>query len=319
MYNVEKYIERCAISLLNQTLNSIELIFVDDGSTDNTIHILRETITRFKDSKCRVKIIQQTQNAGPSRARNRGLMAAAGEYIIYCDSDDWVDKDMYDKLYHKAVYNNLDLVWCDFIMHFHDHQSIVSTIDEQVDKIKTLKSYISYGWNICVNLLVKREVYVRGQIQWCESVCFNEDYDISVRFYYYADRIAKQEGAFYHYDRTNEDSIVHYELDQKKKLITATNELYVCNRVNDFFREKGLWEHLEKELCWRMLKAKRHLLYDSSQRDYYLSVLPESNKYISSNPLCRKIDKLSQKLIVRPWTARLIPIVKIIDHAIKRK
>jgi glycosyltransferase involved in cell wall biosynthesis len=102
VYNVAKYIERCVCSLMEQTLNDIEYIFVNDCTPDNSIEILKQTLKRYPHRKYDVKIIHHCHNQGPFETRNSGLVVATGEFISYCDSDDWVDVAMYESLYLKA-------------------------------------------------------------------------------------------------------------------------------------------------------------------------------------------------------------------------
>ena len=110
VYNVEKYIDKCLESLVNQTLKDIEIIIVNDGSTDNSIKIVEEYKEKYKN-----KIIYlEKENGGLSDARNYGIQYAKGEYIAFLDSDDYVDRKMYEKLYNKAIENNSDIVECDF-------------------------------------------------------------------------------------------------------------------------------------------------------------------------------------------------------------
>ncbi len=106
VYNVEKYLERCMNSLLNQTYDNIEIILVDDGSPDNCPKMCDEYA--LKDN--RVKVIHK-QNAGLGFARNSGLEIANGQYIVFVDSDDYVTTDMCEKLYNAAVKNNSDVVY----------------------------------------------------------------------------------------------------------------------------------------------------------------------------------------------------------------
>ena len=96
VYNVEKYLERCLDSLINQTLTNIEIVCINDGSTDNSGKILDDYAA--KDN--RIKVIHQN-NAGQAVARNNGLKIANGNYINFVDSDDWVDLDFIEKLYKK--------------------------------------------------------------------------------------------------------------------------------------------------------------------------------------------------------------------------
>jgi glycosyltransferase involved in cell wall biosynthesis len=114
VFRVEKYIERCVRSLFEQTLDDIEYIFINDCTPDNSMMILSNLIEQYPYRKSQVKIIHHTINKGVSAARNAGLKTATGEYIIHCDSDDWVEKDMYESLYDKAIAEDADMVGCDF-------------------------------------------------------------------------------------------------------------------------------------------------------------------------------------------------------------
>ena len=108
VYNCEKFIEKCLQSLVNQTLTDIEIILVNDGSTDNS----QKIIEKFSDT--RIKLINK-KNGGQSSARNVGLDVANGEYIGFIDSDDWVDSDFFEKLYNTAKKYNADIAMTDFI------------------------------------------------------------------------------------------------------------------------------------------------------------------------------------------------------------
>ena len=111
IYNVEKYIDRCMRSLLQQTLRDIEIIMVDDGSPDNCPAIC--DVYARKD--VRVKVIHK-KNGGLSDARNAGLDVATGEYVAFIDSDDYTSIDAYEILYNKAKETNADIVYAGFTM-----------------------------------------------------------------------------------------------------------------------------------------------------------------------------------------------------------
>jgi Glycosyltransferases involved in cell wall biogenesis len=105
VYNMEEYLSDCLDSLINQTLQDIEIICVDDGSTDASLQILNEYAKREK----RIKVIHK-ENGGVSSAKNAGIEAATGEYITFVDSDDWIDLDGLEVLYNAAEKNNADIV-----------------------------------------------------------------------------------------------------------------------------------------------------------------------------------------------------------------
>ena len=114
VYNVEKYIERCARSLFGQTLDDIEYIFIDDCSTDNSIFIMQNILEEYPKRKNSVKIIRHSVNKGVGQTRQDGIDVASGQYLIHCDPDDWVDASIYQKLYSEAILKSAEMVICDF-------------------------------------------------------------------------------------------------------------------------------------------------------------------------------------------------------------
>ena len=111
VYNTEKYLRRCLDSLVNQTIEDIEIIVINDCSPDNSKEILKEYEKKYKD---KIKVFHNKTNKGIGYNRNYGIKKATGEYIGFVDSDDWVNETMYDKLYKKAKTDKLDLVLCNF-------------------------------------------------------------------------------------------------------------------------------------------------------------------------------------------------------------
>ena len=105
IYNVERYLRQCLDSVVNQTLKDIEIICVDDGSTDNSVFVLKDYQKKYSN----IKLIT-TKRLGCYNARNLGLKEAKGEYIGFVDSDDYVNIEMYDKMYSKAIQLNADIV-----------------------------------------------------------------------------------------------------------------------------------------------------------------------------------------------------------------
>lgn len=114
IYGVEDYIEKCARSLMEQTLDDIEFVFVNDATKDDSMKVLEKTLTEYPDRISQVKIVEHTENKGLPTARHTGLLASIGEYIIHCDSDDFVDRDMYRLMYEKAIEDHCDIVVVDY-------------------------------------------------------------------------------------------------------------------------------------------------------------------------------------------------------------
>ena len=120
VYNAEKYLEQCINSLVSQSLPDIEIIFVDDGSVDSSLDILKNHA--IKDN--RIVVITQ-ENQGVSVARNTGLKSVQGDNYMFVDSDDWIELDMCQKMYNLAIDNDADCVMCSYVKEFEEH-SVVS-------------------------------------------------------------------------------------------------------------------------------------------------------------------------------------------------
>ena len=110
VYNVEKYLRKCLNSLVNQTLTDIEVILVNDGSKDKSQEIINEFKEKYPE---KIKAFE-TVNGGAAKARNYALEHVTGEYIGFVDSDDYVEEDMYEKLYNKAIEENAEIVCCNY-------------------------------------------------------------------------------------------------------------------------------------------------------------------------------------------------------------
>ena len=113
VYGVEMYIERCAHALFRQTMLDIEYIFVNDCTKDASIKILLDVIERYPNRKDRIRIINHEVNMGLPAARKTGVLVAKGDYIIHCDSDDWISDDLYEKMYQSISTSNADVAICD--------------------------------------------------------------------------------------------------------------------------------------------------------------------------------------------------------------
>lgn len=224
VYNVEQYLERCLDSIINQTLKDIEIVIINDGSTDNSLNIC----TKYAKRDNRIKIITQ-KNGGLAAARNTGLEYAMGEYIGFVDSDDWIDLDFYEKLYNTAKKYNCDIAYADFIrkgknkhkrrMNF--ETEIVST--EIHDKIKNCKN-LTLG---CVwNKIYRKELLANNHLDFPYGHVY-EDGLFSMKSLYYANSIVSVPSTYYYYF-VNSTSIVKSSKTQSKiddKIICRHNIL----------------------------------------------------------------------------------------------
>ena len=228
VYNTEKYLEKCISSILKQTLYDIEIICVDDGSTDESAQILDELAR--KDTRI---IVIHKENGGSVSARNAGVDIAKGKYIGFVDSDDWIEPEMYEQLYALAEMHNVDLVTSGYYL-----EGNYTTI--HIDKVKQ-GLYVGKEYEELLNHVIykldEKETGIRGSL-WCKL--FVKDKYIALKnkiserltigedkmcvLGYMLDNssayIAKQ--VYYHY-RINVSSKIH---TANPKYLLAVNEVY---------------------------------------------------------------------------------------------
>lgn len=203
VYNVEKYLERCVNSIINQTYKNIEIILVDDGSKDNSGKMCDE----LKQKDDRIKVIHK-ENGGLSDARNAGLKIATGEYIGFVDSDDYIKEDMFETMYNLSKNHNAEISIVSFYELY--KEKVIGVRDskklEELDKIGAIKELLidtkiqSYAWN----KLFKKELF--DGIEFPTNKNF-EDIATTLLLFERANKIVLLEDPKYYYIR-RDDSIV---------------------------------------------------------------------------------------------------------------
>lgn len=233
VYNAEKYLHRCIDSILKQTFTDYELILVDDGSTDLSGRICDNYV--LVDN--RVKVLHKP-NGGVSSARQLGLDNSSGEYIIYVDSDDWVDKNYLDKLYANALVENSDIAICDYYEEYPDTSKIVSCKPVSECSEDIIKTVFSGYPCFCLNKLVKRSIYTENSVAFPLEISIGEDMYVFVAQCMIGVKISHVAIPLYHYS-INDNSL--------STAFTIKN-FYDTQRMLELFRElmKG---HKYLDLC----------------------------------------------------------------------
>ena len=204
IFKAEKYIEKCAINLLEQTLDDIEYIFIDDCSPDRSVELLQEVVKQYPNRQTKIRIVKMPTNSRLAAVRRRGIQLATGDYVIHCDSDDWVDLDYYEKMYREAIRSGADVVFAPIVDEYTD-----SSVLRKMESLpNTGKEIVAnwYGTNIAMyswNKLVKRSIYVENNILPFEGVNMWEDNGLMLRVLYYANKVSSITGTAYHYNHTN--------------------------------------------------------------------------------------------------------------------
>ena len=193
VYNVEKYIDECILSAINQTLDDIEIIAIDDKSTDSSLDILN----KYKEKYDFVKVIQNEKNMGISATRNIGIQNAKGEYVYFLDSNDCLDKDAMGICYKKAKEYDLDIVKFDTKV-FEDKGCRINDFNESYKIIEAecikgedfLKKYFTTGDynNLDISNLYKRDFIIQNNLFLCEGI-LDEDKLCSFQLFLLANRV----------------------------------------------------------------------------------------------------------------------------------
>ncbi|MCI8700658.1 MAG: glycosyltransferase family 2 protein [Clostridia bacterium] len=230
-YNVEKYIEKCLNTLVNQTLKEIEIIVVNDGSTDNTKEKIEEFTTKYPE-----KIIYlEKENGGLSDARNFGMPYAKGEYIGCIDSDDYIEENMYEEMYKKAKEENSDMVECDFIWEYPNSKRI------DVGKIyNNKKEAMLYARVVAWNKIIRKEIIEKQQAQYPKGLRY-EDVEFFYKILPSLEKISFVKKPLIHYIQ-RENSIANTQNERVKEIFD------IWDNVLEFYKKNNLYDEYEQEL-----------------------------------------------------------------------
>lgn len=235
VYNVEKYLRKCLDSLVNQTLKNIEIIIVNDGTKDNSQEIINEFKEKYKNIKSYIK-----ENSGLSSARNYGLEYANGDYIAFVDSDDYIELDMYEKMYKKAISNNFDLVVCDLKYIYPKKEKLAySNISEDIIGKDNLKKEMIKIYPAAWNKLYKKDLFNK-KIRFKEKVWF-EDVEFIYRLFPYINNIGVIREPLYNY--LQRDGAITSVFD--KRLYDYIENF---NGIIKFYKKNKLYDKYKDEL-----------------------------------------------------------------------
>lgn len=256
IYNVEQYIERCVRTLFGQTLQDIEYIFVNDCTTDNSVKIVENVLEEYPNRKPMVKIINHEQNQGVSCSRIDGMKAATGKYIIHCDTDDWIDLNLYEIMYNKAESENADITVCDFVSEYSNSQNstriscVINGTPNQMLANMHNESFYCMLWRS----LMRRDFIERYNLYTIPHVDLWEDVYVTLRAYYYANKVVKIEDAVYHYFVNNKSLTAKSANPKHYQDMQETIRL-----LEEFFSEKKEFDSTLLLCFWKLL-AKGTLL-----------------------------------------------------------
>lgn len=253
VYNVAQYVERCMDSLRGQTLRDIEVLFVDDKGTDNSVEIIRNYIA-LHALQDKWRVISMPENGGPGAARNKGIQEAKGEYIAFVDADDWVEPMMFEALYHAAKAANADLSAGAISWDYPDGNQRLAlnphvgtgTLNKPKRRF-LLRHYISNF----TGMIFRREWLLENKLRF-PAARSGEDSSFMGQCYLVANCIAQCDEPFYHYV-IHADSISHkrrvWRGGEKRKAFRAMLTFAKVQHLLSEYRWTIYWIYFKKVIA----------------------------------------------------------------------
>lgn len=265
------YLERCVVSLMEQTIEEgIEFIFVNDCSTDNSYELLQSLLSCYSSRAQQIHVYNTPHHSGIGAARALGMIHAKGEYIIHCDSDDWVSSDAYQYLVDKISDTRADIILTDFYLEDEANTLSVSYPEWSISQ------RLSTGlWWMLWSHAVKRSLLIQHDLRIESRFNFWEDMDFLMRVYHFANDIAYLHKPIYHYDRRNPSALTR----QHNDLSMLEPCLSVINHLTAFYQQ----QKVESPLRLMELKRSTRDLYlrsDPVDWNSWLKLFPDSWHYL---------------------------------------
>lgn len=274
VYNVDRYLRRCLESVVNQNYKNIEIILINDGSTDSSHNICMEYYKKYKS----IIYINQ-KNAGVAEVRNKGISLATGDYITFLDSDDWIDENIYCRLVQTAEETNSDIVECGFIeaydsgkyININKYESINSFTGEKAVSENLKGNLLTVLWN----KLYKRNLFIDNDIKFPNIKCF-EDQVPNVKMFFYAKKVTViPDNLVYYYQRT--ESLTHsWNLEINLEII---NQLEL---IKQFLISNNLFNRYIKDFQYKFFNLTTKYIINQLYRLGNLRSYKIYNKNIKS-------------------------------------
>lgn len=273
VYNTENYLEKCLYSLVNQTYKNIEIIIVDDGSPDNSMNIIQ----KFVLADNRVKVISQ-KNQGLSGARNTGMNNTNGDYIMFIDSDDWIEIDTCEKAINASEKYNADVVFWSYIKEFSNSQKdnylfdkteiiwsekninqlsrrMVGLVGDELANPQSIDNLVTAWGKLYKKSVIGDVRFTDTKIIGTEDALFNIEVFLGINSAVYIPDLLS------HYRKDNESSLTH---NYKKKIVSRWREMYSRIKFlldrNDMSRE--YYDALKNRICFGLIGLGINLAED---------------------------------------------------------
>lgn len=285
IYNVENYIERCAVSLLGQTYGKIEYVFVNDCSPDKSVEVLRKVMEDYPGKKDYVKIINHEKNRGLAAARNTAVNHSDGDFILHVDSDDYLGIDAVGKLVNKQRETDADIVTGQAVQIEKDKSSVMQR-PQFLYKDDFVKEMIVPSISHTIwGRLIRKSLYTDNGIEAKEGVNIGEDMQVMTQLAYFAQKVETIWDVVCYYDCTNDLSYMNqFDMASIRRLVQDTTSMEI---VRDFFVGKS--DKFQNQ-------AEGYL------RDYYLKLL----RYYGRSKMKEDFEKIQERLFgLRPQNRKM--------------
>jgi glycosyltransferase involved in cell wall biosynthesis len=251
VHNSEIYLHKCLDSLVNQSLEEIEIILINDNSIDESINILQEYKNRYPN---KIILIDLKERQGPGGARNEGLNIASGQYIGFVDSDDYVEIEMFEELYNLAISGDYDMVDCCFENKRVEKFALSTTENTwgklNIEKRRQLIAYPGFLWS----KIIKRNILIENHIRFRENVTY-EDMDFLPVVMLYLKSVYATDLLLYYYENNLHSITNSYEKDiQIKDKMTALKALV------EKFKELNAYEDYKEEITFQVYNTYMHMV-----------------------------------------------------------
>ena len=272
IHKAERFIERCAKSLLNQDFESIEYIFINDATPDDSFKILKKLVDQC-NRKGDIKLLENEYNLGVAKTRKKGMLEASGEYVIQIDSDDWIESNMISTLYNKAKQDNADIAVCDYYISFitgketYRKEEYKPNIDFNIKNIMLGKVHPAF-WNT----LIKRSLYVEKNIFPEGKINMGEDYEMMLKLFLSTEKVSYIPKAFLYYTQYNENSIT--KTMNKEYINDTIHCIEVFEEILKPTRNRYIEEFRTMLVFW-----KKMFVLDKQYTKYFYLIHPEVNKF----------------------------------------
>jgi len=296
VYNVEQYISKCLDCVINQTLEDIEVICINDCSTDGSLKILQEYAS--KDN--RIKLIDLHQNVGSGEAKNKGLEIVKGEYIGFVDPDDCIDLNFYEELYKKASETNADIVKGELIII--DFDGIAKESKVKNEQIKKSKFYFYFDYT---SAIYKTSVIIKNNIIFPSALIVGEDVVFLHKVILKSKIIELINNTKYYYIR-RENSLNTYIYDDKRVLSAIKTIEYKANNYNNSYDIDILHDEYLEQYYLNMFVLVGYTINLTPKKSLKLECI---KKFIELFNNC-KIKKELENVFVQKNQSEVLDLIK---------